>query len=174
MNLVKVKSTIINESKRFVKFLRLGNKDVQECNESSPFGFDSNPVEGMVAIYSKTSVIGEPVIIGYINKNQIADVGESRMYSTNSDGDVQTYIHLKNDGNMEIGGDADFMVRFNKLNDGFKELRDDFNNFTSTTFATHVHPGVFPGVASTAVTPSVATPSTASIDDAKIDEIKTL
>ncbi len=167
MNIVKTISTSLKDSKRFIKFLRLGKKDVQECNESMPYGFDSNPVKDMVAIYSKTSMIGEPVVIGYINKNQIADVGESRMFSTDSDGGLQTYIHLKNDGNMEIGGDADFMVRFNKLKDGFDQLKNDFNGHIHTTTAT-----VAIGPVGVISPPTVS--SSASIDASKIEEIKTL
>ena len=152
----------------------MGKSDVQETEQIGPHGFDSNPVKDMVAIYAPTLQQGEPVILGYINKNHFElDPGESVMYSTNNDGDPQTHIKMLIDGTMEIGGDADFMVRFNELKTGFDQLKTDFNNHL-TNYNTHVHPGVVVGPGSSAVTPSVSTPSSASIDNSKIEEIKTL
>jgi len=172
----KVISTAIKEGKRLIKILRFGRDDVQDIRESMPFGFDGNPTKDLVALYGSTTEKGKPVIIGYINKNQIADIGESRMYSTNADGAEQFYLHLKNDGTAEFGGDADFMVRFNELKSGFDQLKSDFNSHV-TTYNTHVHPfvGLAVGVpGSTTPTASTGTPSTASIDSSKIEEIKTL
>lgn len=147
---------------RVIKFLRFGLNDTQTATEAVPFGIDSNPVKDMIAIYSKTSTMGEAVIIGYINENQLADPGETRIFSTDSSGGLKTYIWLKADGKIQLGGTADNAVRFSKLEDGFNQLKSDFNNFL-----THVH-----GTAGTPTTPP-ALPSTASISDAKIDEIQT-
>ena len=176
MNVTKTISTSIKNAVRFVKFLRMGKSDVQECRQASPFGVDSAPIEGMAAIYAKTSEVGKPVIIGYVNKNQIAEAGEYRTFSTDSDGGVQFYIHLKNDGTAEIGGDTDNMVRFQELETGFNNLKSDFNNLV-LRYNTHVHPYVglpatTPGV--TSATASSGSASTADISSAKIDEIKTL
>ncbi len=164
MNLATIISTEINNlSQRVSKFLRFGLNDVQTAIQTAPYGVDSNPIKGMIAVYGATSEKGKPVIIGYINKNQLADVGETRIFSTDENGVLQTFIWLQNDGIMEIGGDVDNMVRFSELKSGFDELKSDFN-----AFLTHVH-----GAAGTPPTPP-ATPSTASIDDSKINEIKTL
>ena len=65
------------------------------------------------------------------------------------------------------------MVRFSELETGFNELKDDFNNFISTVYNTHIHPGVLSGGASTSPTPSTGSSSSADISAAKIDEIKT-
>ena len=145
MNIVQVIETRIADAVRFVKFLRMGKSDVQETEQIAPHGFDSNPVKDMIAVYAPTLQQGETVIIGYINKNQIAEPGETRIFSTDSDGELQTFIHLLNDGTMEIGGDADFMARFNELKSGFDQLRDDFNNHL-TNYNTHTHAGVTPGM----------------------------
>ncbi len=173
MTIVKVISTRILSNKRLVKFLRMGKSDVQENYQVAPFGFDSNPVKDMIAVYSKTDELGKSVIIGYIDKNQLADVGESRMYSTDADGLLKFFLHLKNNGTAEFGGDADFMVRFSGLETAFNELKSDLNNLV-TTFNTHVHPGVTSGPSSTSPTPTPGTQSTADISPAKIEEIKTL
>jgi hypothetical protein len=176
INVTKTISTSIKNAVRFVKFLRMGKSDVQECRQASPFGVDSAPISDMAAIYAKTGEVGKPVVIGYINKNQIADVGENRLFSTDSDGNVVFYIHMKNDGTAEIGGDSDNMVRYSELESAFNELRSDLNSLI-TAYNTHAHPYVglavtVPGV--TSPTSATGTPSTADITPAKINEIKTL
>ena len=173
MNIVKVLSTRISETKRLIKFLRYGKSDVQENYEVAPFGVDANPTKDMIAIYSKTDEIGNSVILGYINKNQLAEIGENRIYSTDADGVLSFYLHLKNDGTANFGGDTDFMVRYSELESAFNELKDDFNTLVNT-FNTHVHPGVTSGGASTSPTPTSGTTSSADISGAKIEEIKTL
>lgn len=157
MTLIQVIETDLDDAgSRVVKFYKFG-KNVHSAKQAAPFGVDSNPIEGMIAIHTNTSVDGKPAVIGYINPDQVAEVGEMRIFSTDSDGELQTYIHLKNDGTMEIGGNTKHMTRFEELKVGFDQLRTDFN--------AHVHAG-------NGVPPT--TPSTASIDDSKIDEIKTL
>ncbi|KKN54299.1 hypothetical protein LCGC14_0593540 [marine sediment metagenome] len=164
MNSVKIISTETNElTQRVAKFLRFGLKDVQTAIQTAPYGVDSNPIKDMVAIYGTTSDKGKPVIIGYINKNQLADIGETRIFSTDASGTLKTYIWLQNDGIMEVGGSVDNMVRFSDLETGFNQLKSDFN-----AFLVHVH-----GAAGTPPVP-LATPSTASIAGSKINEIKTL
>lgn len=159
-----------------IKVLRYGASDVQESFEVSPFGDDANPVKDMIAVYSSTSEKGQSVIIGYFNKNRLADVGEKRIFSTDEDGNLSTYAWLKNDGTMEIGGNSDFMVRFSELQSAFNELRSDLNSLV-TQYNAHIHVAV-DSVTSAPITvsPTVAqgTPSTADISGAKINEIKTL
>jgi len=170
MNVTKTISTSIKNAVRFVKFLRMGKSDVQECRQASPFGVDSAPIEGMAAIYAKTSEVGKPVIIGYVNKNQIAEVGEYRTFSTDSDGGVQFYIHLKNDGTAEIGGNTKNMVRFQELETGFNNLVTDFNTLVAL-YNSHIHPS---SSGTTSPTATQGTSSTADISGSKINEIKTL
>ncbi len=141
-------------NRRFIKFTRLNR--TESAAEAMPFGIDSNPLNGMIAIYAATRTHGNPVIIGYVNKHQLAAIGELRLFSKSDDATVATSIWLKNDGTMEIGGNTDFMARFGELKEGFDQLRSDFN--------THVH-------SSNGTPPTVL--SVASIDDAKIEEIKT-
>lgn len=175
MNIVKIISTKVEAGKRLVKFLRLGLDDVQENHVSSPHGIDSNPVKDMTAVYAQTSVKGESVIIGYINSNALAEIGELRLFSTDSDGGLEAEIRLRNNGDIEINGDADNMVRFSDLETGFNALRSDLNTLIST-YNSHIHPfvGVAVGApASTTPTTSTGTPSTSSIEDSKIDNVLT-
>ncbi len=165
MSLVKVISTELDKAKkRIVKVLRFGKDDVQTSIEASPFGFDSNPVKDLIAVYSTTSEKGKTVIVGYLNKDLLAAVGESRMYSTNKSGELQTFIHLKNDGTIELAGSSDNAVRFTPLSSEMQSLAAAIN-VELALIATGI------GAAGGAYTPG-----TISIDisGAKIDEIKTL
>lgn len=174
MNLVKINSSDFDSVKRrILKFLRLGKSDVQTSMEAGPYGMDSNPVKDMIAVYAPTGEKGKTVIIGYLNKNQLAEVGEMRTYSTDSNGALKFYIWQKNDGTCEIGGDDDNMVRYSKLEEAFNELKTDFNNLV-TVYNSHTHTGVTAGPGSTGTTPAAGQSSSADITPAKIDEIKTL
>ena len=171
-----ISSKVDDRNRRLIKSLGWGSDDVQEVLNVSDFGDDSHPVENMVAIYAETTDIGNPVVIGYINKNQISEVGEKRIFSTDTDGNVVFALHLKNDGTAEFGGNSDFLVRYNELKTGFDQLKSDFNSLISA-FNTHTHAtaATGPPVPPTPIPSQIpATPSSADISGAKIDEIKTL
>ena len=178
MNITKVISTTIERGRRIIKVLRYGKSDVQTSYETAPFGVDSSPIKDMRAIYSPTAERGKSVIVGYINENQIAEDGEVRLFSVDSNGNLKAYTHLKKNGTIEINGSADNMVRYSKLAVAFNELKADFNLHVSTfnahfhdvATATAVTPGV-PGISTPTKTPS--TPSTANISPSKIDDVKT-
>jgi len=159
------------------KFQRMGKNDIQEVVTVGPFGVDSRAVKDMVAIHAQTGVSGESVVIGFINKNCIAEIGEHRIFSTDSDGVLSTYIHLKNDGTMAIGGNADFMVRYSELESAFNELKSDHNTLAQKwdSFCSSYAPGS-PSTVGTPPTLAASTvgQSTADIAGAKIEEIKTL
>lgn len=166
LNAVKVISTELdNLTRRVVKYLRLGKSDVQTSLQSACFGIDSNPVKDLVAIYGQTGEKGKTVIIGYLLKGQLTATGETRLYSTDADGALKTFIWLKNDGTIEIGGGTDFMVRYSKLEEAFNELNNKFNAFANA---------YVPGGPSSVGLPAAAQPSNADITQAKIEEIKTI
>jgi hypothetical protein len=176
MNFVKVISTELdNLQRRVVKVLRFGKSDVQTSDQVAPHGIDSNPIKDMIAVYAKTEQKGETVILGYLNRNVMAGIGETRIFSTNSSGTLQTFIWLKADGTIELGGANDFAVRFNELKSGFDQLKSDHNDLV-TAFNAHMHAtaGTGPPSPPTPGSGIPATPSTANIDSAKIEEIKTL
>lgn len=158
------------------KFQRMGKADIQEVITVGPFGVDSRAIKDMVAIHAQTGVSGESVVIGFINKDCIAAIGENRIFSTDENGVLSTYIHLKNDQTMEVGGNTDFMVRYSALENSFNELKNDHNDLV-TAFNSHMHATAATGPPSipTPIPSSIpATPSTADITGAKIEEIKTL
>ncbi len=158
------------------KFLRMGKSDVQETLTAGPFGIDSRALKDMVAVHSTTSVSGESIVIGFLNKDLVSEVGENRLFSLKEDGTLSTYIHLKNDQTMEIGGNADFMVRYSELETAFNQLKSSHNSLVNA-FNTHTHATAATGPPSTPTpVPSVipAQTSSADITGAKIEEIKTL
>jgi len=120
----KIKSVAIESKKRILKVLQFG---VKTADEVSSYGDDASPLVGMTAIYSNTSEAGEQVIIGYINTEQISKEGEKRIYSQKSDGSISFYIHLKNDGTMELGGDVDNLVRYSPLDSSLQGQATDIN-----------------------------------------------
>lgn len=176
-NIVKIISTSIQKGVRQIKFLRKGKNDIQEVPQIAPFGIDSNPIKDSIAVYSKTLQYGEAVVIGYIPKIALAELGELRLYSTDSDGTEQTYTLFKNDGNIELFGNVDNMVRYSKLEEAFNELKSDFNNlviaYNSHTHITTATVGASPTPGILAPTTSTGVNSTANILPAKINNIKT-
>ena len=108
----KFKSSTIEQGKRILKVLQFGAKTAKE---SYPFGFDSSPLENWTAIYAETTNKGEAVIIGYINKNQIAELGGSRMYSLDSTGNLKAYAYARASGILELNGNQYTAVRYENL-----------------------------------------------------------
>lgn len=169
-SIIKIISTSIVGGRILAKFFRYGKSDVQDVPQALPHGIDSNPVEGMVGLYVKTEEKGKGVLVGYVQESVLSS-GETRVYSTNSNGDEQANAIFKNNGDLELNGNTKNMVRFQDLETGFNQLRGDLNNLISV-FNTHVHAGA--GTPPTPV-PSVipVLPSGADISASKIDNIKT-
>jgi len=168
MKTAKTDTTTIDSLKRLiVKVLRLGTQDVQTSRQIAPFGLDSNPIKDMVAIQSETSIKGETVVIGYIGKEHVTKVGETRLYSTDSDGGLKSTVHLLDDGTLELLGNDNYAVKYNELETAFNQLKSDFNAHTHITSAT-VGAALTLGV----IAPPTS-PSTANISPAKNVNIKT-
>lgn len=124
----KFKSSSIEAGKRIIKVLQFGPKTAKEAY---PFGFDSQPPEDWTAIYAETSNNEESVIIGYINKNQLAGVGESRMYSVDAQGAVMAYVVCDATGRISLSGSTYSAVRFQPL----KTAIDNKDALLSNEFA---------------------------------------
>lgn len=176
INLVKIISTAIDDAgRRLPKFLRYGKSDVQTSIQAAAWGVDAVPAKDAIAVYAETGVKGKTIILGYLNKNALAAIGENRLFSTDADGAVKFAIHLKNDGTCEIGGNADNMVRYSELETAFNQLKSEHDDLVNA-FNTHMHATAAPGPPSSPTPGSgiPAMPSTADITPAKIDEIKTM
>lgn len=121
------KSSSIEEGKRIIKALIYGGS-AATAKEVYPFGFDSQPPENWTAIYSDTSNKDESVIIGYINKNQLAEVGGSRMYALDSSGEVSGFLYARASGVLELNGSDYSAVRFQELKTQIDLLQTQINS----------------------------------------------
>jgi len=178
INIIKVISTeIIAKGRRAIKVLRLGKQDIQTSLQAAPFGSDTNPPANLRAVYLRTGVKGDQVVVGFINLDQVAEVGENRQISTDPDGNLIFEARMRNDGTYEIGGSVDNLIRFAKMQAAFNELRGDLNALI-TAYNSHIHittatVGGTPVLGIIAPTVSTGTPSAADMTDAKIAELKT-
>ncbi len=170
IQLVKIISTSIDSAnRRLVKFFRFGKDDVQEVLSASSVGDDSPPIENLRGIYVQTSQVGTPVLVGYINDNQLAQPGEKRIFATDQNGNVILHFYMKSDSTIELGGTGNYAVKFNQLKTEFNELNDKFNDLV-TNFNSHVH-----AANATPIAPiTQAFQSTANIDNAKNSKIQTI
>lgn len=149
--LVKTISTALKAMVRTIKVSRFGKDDTVTGLEAMPYGDDSNPIANMDAVYLELSSRKNKVIVGYVNKQQLADVGEKRLYSTDVNGTPQFYIWMHADGTCEFGGKNNHLTQFEALQTAFNQLKSDFN--------AHVH-------SSNGTPPTV--PSTADVSGAKL------
>ena len=160
ISISKISSSIIEKGYRTLKVLQFGPKTADEC---APFGEDSNPLKGMSAIFAETSVEGEPVIIGYLNENQLAGVGEKRIYSLKEDGSVSSFIWLNNDGKIQLNGNVDNVVRYSKLEDAISLMDTSINaELAKIAQAILILGGSY-----------IVKPIQTNISAAKIDDLKT-
>jgi len=133
-------SSIVNKM-RILKAIIFGKSDVRNTNESAPYGIDSNPIAGMNAIYAETCTNGKPVIIGYVNKQQLAAIGENRSFATDSSGALKFNIWQRADGTCLIGTSdtpsvyTDNLVRYEKLNLALTNYINELNIAIGTGIA---------------------------------------
>lgn len=109
----KVKSFFIEAGKRVIKVLQFGAKTAPVV---SAFGDDAAPLEGMTAIYAETTANSQPYIIGYINTDHLAELGEKRIYSKTAAGELAAFVWCKNTGDLQLNGADHTAVRFAPLN----------------------------------------------------------
>lgn len=127
ISLSKIKSSTIESGKRILKVIGIGGS-AYTAKESYPFGFDSVPPEGYTALYSDTSNRDESVIIGYINKSQLAEVGGARMYAVGSFGEVSGFVYVRASGDIELNGSNYSAVRFQELKTQIDLLQTQINS----------------------------------------------
>jgi hypothetical protein len=174
--LLKITGTSLNKLKQLVIKGWGGAASTLTAEEYSPFGTDSRPPTGMIAVYLRTEVDGSEAIIGYLHRDRLAEVGEHRIYSTNADGTLQTYIWLKADGTILLGGTDNFAVKFNELKTEFNKLKTSFNDLV-TLYNAHTHVTSCGAGAGSATAPpliSRGSANTSNIDNVKNAKIKTM
>ena len=164
MDIIQVNDNRIFRVFRYIKARFSG--DTHEPIQIGPFGDDSCPPKGAKGIKTRTSTDAVHVVLGYFNRNNLASAGEKRLFAVQEDGTESFYLYLKNDGSFELGGTADYAVRYNELKKGFDQLVTDFNALV-TKYNAHVH------TANGTVTTNTGVTSSADISNAKISQITT-
>lgn len=135
-----------------------GSSDTQSVELFNPVGDNSIPVMNSVVMILEAGGSWKIAVAQNDQKDFKSGLNEGEKYLYSKD--ENSFIKIKNDGTIEINGDADYAVRFNELKTGFDQLKSDFNNFLI-----HVH-----GSSGTPPVPP-AVPSSASIDNSKVDEV---
>lgn len=127
MKLLSVLSTSFDASKRLVVKAWNGRSDTRTAKQYAPSGIDSNPISGMVAMYSRTELDGAEAIIGYLNINGMAKAGEIRFFSMDGNGAQQGYMWIKADGTLELNGNSDNAVRYSPLSSALSSEANAIN-----------------------------------------------
>ncbi len=137
MKIVKVISTSYDALKRLaVKVILFGKEDngfAVEPLEISPHGIDSRPVPDARGMYAVTATIGKSYMLGYVNANRKAEVGEARLLCTDAQGNFKFNIWLRADGTM-LAGDSEvpaeyvnFAVMYNETKQELDKLKTSHN-----------------------------------------------
>lgn len=125
MKLAWITSNFLSKGYREIK-TRITQRLIETSKASYPFGFDASPSKNYMAIVADTQSNQEPVIIGYLNPNAITDlnVGDSSIFSTNSEGEIQATIKMRNDGTCEIIGSDNNAVQYQALESAISNFND--------------------------------------------------
>ena len=159
MYLTNIEISTLNEGIRYIKANILALYNTRAIPQYGPPGLDSAPVAGTLALSASTATQGRDVIVGYQNINQVAQPGETILYSQDAGGNYRATATMRTDGTMELLGTGDFLVRYFALNTALQSY------FTSLNTA------ITAGVSSAggAYTP----PPAPDLTTAKVDKIKT-
>ena len=103
MTFVQLISYVIN-GVRTLTVSGMGKGNTRSAGEIAPFGYDGGAVKGLTALYVTTGNNSDRAIVGYINTNQLAEIGENRIYWTDADGNEVGKIWGHTDGTVEIAG----------------------------------------------------------------------
>jgi hypothetical protein len=160
--------------------------DLQTVENFFHGGIDYNPSNDVVALVDETGGSYKTVTGFDDGIEPVVDRGEIEIYSTEADGSAKSArVKCVNDGIVELNGDADFLVRYTKLQEAFDQLQSDHDdlvdivndiNASLRSFFNAYVPG---GPAAVGAPPKVVftvldgSPSTADIAPSKVEEVKT-
>jgi len=135
MNIVKVISTAYDNLKRLkVKIILFGKPDngfSVEPLEVSPHGIDSRPIPDARAMYTTTATVGRSYVFGYVNANRKAEVGESRIYAVDTQGNLKFNIWLRADGTL-LQGTSEIPAEYTNFAVLYNETKQENDKLKST------------------------------------------
>lgn len=156
-----------------------------------PSGIASRPVKDDIGVYLETSNTSSVCNAGYVGEQHMmagVQVGETKVYSRDSNGTFKYVVWLRANGEVLIGHSNtpgeynNWLVKYTELETAFNELNNKFNAMVTAFNAhTHIVTGAVPAVPGPPPVPVLATAivspvsaSTANITPAKAEKIKTL
>lgn len=132
-------------------------------------GFISNPPAGTKGVRIRIGSV-DIIIAAFNYKIPLPDnPGDTKLFSTDADGNEQATLILLDDGTIEINGNADNAVSFQDLKTAMDNFKASIDSATagSITGHTHVETG-----ATTAPGVGAAPPVTVDISASKVDGVK--
>ena len=105
--------------------------DVQSVQLVSIGGMDFHPLPGARVMVAQVGNAWKMAIVLEDGVTPTAAAGEKFIYSQDSGGAISALVKLRNTGDVEINGDADWAVAYTDLKMAFDQLKSDHD--------THVH-----------------------------------
>ena len=113
-----IRLTTLNKAfSTFFKVL-LSQENPKEVENVQNWGFDSKPPKGERGLLLTTDNNKTSAIVGYILRSEETEIGETRMYATDSSGNVLGDVKLNNDSEFVILGGSDYAVQHTPLKTG--------------------------------------------------------
>lgn len=101
------------------------------AEEYGPYGMDSRAPEDNAVLYDNTERDGDEVIIGVLNKDRKAEIGEVRLFCTDENGAFKFNVWLRADGTLFIG-DSDQPSSFTNFAVKYNEALAEINKLKTT------------------------------------------
>lgn len=138
IGIVKVISTSLDKLKRltvkslFMGSVEGGHGDTRDAINAAPYGIDSNPINDTRALYCTTTTKGKYYTFAYINQGSKSLPGETRIFSTDTNGQLQAYMWLKNAGNiMELNGNDNWAVKYTETKAELDKLKSTLDTLVT-------------------------------------------
>ena len=172
MFLTNIEISTITDGLRLIKAQIMSSYNARSIPQFGPAGLDSAPIAKQLAVTTPTATRGADVVLGYQNQNQIAEPGETILYSCDADGVYKATAAMRVDGTMELLGTGDFLVRYTAL-DTSLQAQTALINANLTLVATAI--ATLAAELGLPPTPPLYTPTSVTINTtpAKITKIKT-
>lgn len=145
ISVFKLISTSLDTAKQLIaKVTIFGKGDTKQPKELGSYGIDSRPIEDTRGVFASTTTFGKYYVLGYININRKAEVGEMRTFATDENGTFKYNIWQRADGTVLIGNSdvpadyTNFAVKYNELKSDIDALKATVNA-NATVFNTHTH-----------------------------------
>ena len=127
MFLTNIEISTIKDGLRFIKAQVVSSYNARNVPQYGPAGLDSAPVAKTLAATTPTATKGADIVIGYQNLNQIAQPGETILYSQDADGVYKATATMRTDGSIELLGTGDFLIRYTAFDTAMQAYLTDLN-----------------------------------------------